>query len=226
MVDYYGGHPAIPAKEKVQTGAAAVSDLLVAHASRARWLAEFTYGAAISGVEPSCPTPAHSTQPGHDHSGGGSGGTPIVRPLWSCSMGYDATLFAAGGWGGNGGAAPSGYLTTGSVYGERAYVLNNTALKSVFIPGCAKDGCYFTGQVVLSVYASAAVTLYVEIGGVRSTQALSAAAHADWAITNQVSLRPGTYNRIPLVAWIQGTVAANVIVSVEGISINQIATTP
>lgn len=224
MVDYYGGHPAIPEKEKVQTGAAAVSDLLVAHAARARWLAEFTYGAAISGVEPSCPPPAHSMVPGHSHAGG-SDGTPICRPLWTCGMGYDATLAAASGWNGSVGG-PSGYLTTGSAAGERAYVINQTALKHVMINGCPPDGCYYTGQVVISVYASAAVTLYVEINGVRSTQALSAAAFADVAPTAQVSLRPGQYNRIPLVAWIQGTVAANVYVSVTGISINQVSTTP
>ena len=62
--------------------------------------------------------------------------------------------------------------------------------------------------------------------GVQYTKALSAAAFDDIEVTSKVTLRPGTYNRIPLVAWVQGTVAAQVTITLYSIAINQASTTP
>lgn len=228
MADLYGALTALPASADACTGAAASADLIRTHASRARWLSEWVMGEITDGVVTCAPTPAHSKDaPGHDHSGGLVGGTPIVRPLWSASFGYpDASLTT------NlidNGRAPAATLLSTAASGQKAFVFGPGVLRNVWIPGCARDSiAHRKGAVVISVYASHAATLYVQCqDSAVFSQVLTAAAFNDIELSDPVQLIPGERNHIPLTIWIKGSTGGSTwVVTLCSITINQTENTP
>lgn len=226
MADLYGGQKAIPKASEARSGAAASADLILAHASRARWMAEYTFGVALDGVAPVAPVPAHSTAPGHTHSGG-IDGTPITREMWGADYGMpDASLTSAGI---NNARAPAATLLSTALSGEKAFVMHPCILASIKPPGCPKDStAHRRAKMILSIYASHAATLYVQVqNAALYSKVLNAAAFQDLELDDDVLLIPGEYNDIPFSAWIQGTTSgATWVVTLCGWSINQYQTTP
>jgi hypothetical protein len=227
MVDLYGGHPAVMPKEAVQTGAAAVAEIPISHAGRARWLAEYTMGIATVSTDVGAPIPSHASVPGHDHSGG-QFGVPITRPYWSCAYGYPSAALITSGI--SNGKAPQATMKTTAVSGAVAYLFSG-ALKHIWIPGCASDGAHYLGRLILEIYTDVAITVYVSVqgrpigGGSSYSKALNVGFN-DVEVDDWVNLRPGAFNRIPLRVWIQGTVASNTTVSLCSISLNQGSAAP
>lgn len=223
MVDYYGGHPNIPRQADVQTGAAAVSEIIAAHAGRARWLAEWVLGEK-TGSEAAAPIPSHSPgAPGHDHSGGIMG-TPIVRPYWSCAFGLPNSALTTSAI--TNGRAPQATVKTTAGTGEKAWLFNGT-LKHIVIPGCPRDGVHYRARLTAEVHADVGITLYVNTrpGQANYTQSLSV-GYNDVTPSDVIDLVPGVLNRIPLEIWVQGTVASNTIVTLCSLALNQVESVP
>jgi hypothetical protein len=130
----------------------------------------------------------------------------------------------------NNARAPSATLLSTAVSGQKAFVYGpDGVLANVWIPGCPKDSlAHRRGVVSLSVYASHAATLYVQVqDSPLYSKVLNAAAFNDISLDDEVSLTPGEYNEIPFTAWIQGTTAgATWVVTLCSLSINQQRTSP
>lgn len=225
-LSYYGGRaPALPTA-MVQTGAPARSEIVINQASRAKALYEMISGAIPAGTIPSAPRPPHSAQPGHDHSGGVFG-APIVRPHGVWSFGYeDATLGATV----LNGRCPHAVLNSPSpTPSDQLVMVFQSALKHVWIPGCAPDGSHHSGRFRIVMWASAAVTCYFEFPGAGSgvfSKGLSAGRNVV-DVTDNVQLNPGVISRIPLQIYMKGTGAgAAITVALRSITLNQIATDP
>lgn len=208
-------------------GNPARAEILQTHAGRTRHLYEMLKGQALDNVPACAPSPAHAPNgvPGHDHSGG-IFGVPIVRTLYSAVFGYDDTYLTTDVAGGR---APQMDLQAGDPSGAKRFIYQGD-IKTVWIPGCASDGCYIDALLTLRMYASAAADLHMvwSSGGFTTPeQTRTTGTGLDlWSVSQRVALYPGRLGVASLTLWMEGTGGSGPTVSLLAMGLHQTKTAP